>query len=103
MDDMDHKRFFIKILVLICFAILFSIVLEADEPKKQMTTCRLASQLLQGDTRICVFVGANHTQYREYVPYDAGECPRNYQCPYRPNEKPFNLKNVIKSIKDQFK
>ncbi len=102
-DDMDHKRFFVKILVLICFAILFSIVVGAKEPKKKMTTCRLASQLLQGNTRVCVFVGANHTQYREYVPYDAGECPRNYQCPYRPNEKPFILKNVIKSIKDQFK
>jgi hypothetical protein len=48
-------------------------------------------------------VGANHTQYQEYVPYDAGECPKEYQCPYRPNEKPFILKNVIKSIKDQFR
>jgi hypothetical protein len=100
---MDHKRFFIKILVVICFAILFSIVVGAEESDKKMTTCRLASQLLQGNTRVCVFVGANNTQYQEYVPYDAGECPRSYQCPYRPNEKPFILKNVIKSIKDQFK
>ena len=69
---------------------------------KKMTTCRLASQLLTKDQRICVFVGANHTQYREYVPIDAGECPKEYQCPYRPNEKPFDLKSVIRSIKDQF-
>ena len=69
---------------------------------KKMTTCRLASQLLTKDQRICVFVGANHTQYREYVPIGAGECPKEYQCPYRPNEKPFDLKSVIRSIKDQF-
>ena len=105
---MDHKRFFLKILIIICFAILFSIVVQAqvaedDSTTKKMTTCRLASQLLQGNTRVCVFVGANHTQYQEYVPYDAGECPKEYQCPYRPNEKPFILKNVIKSIKDQFR
>tara|TARA_Y100001938_G_scaffold141740_1_gene211980 strand:+ start:728 stop:1027 length:300 start_codon:yes stop_codon:yes gene_type:complete len=99
---MDHKRFFLKILIIICFAILFALVAQAEEDKK-MTTCRLASQLLQGNTRVCVFVGANHTQYQEYVPYDAGECPKEYQCPYRPNEKPFILKNVIKSIKDQFR
>tara|TARA_Y100001937_G_scaffold68898_1_gene94097 strand:+ start:1108 stop:1407 length:300 start_codon:yes stop_codon:yes gene_type:complete len=99
---MDYKRFFLKILIIICFAILFALVAQAEEDKK-MTTCRLASQLLQGNTRVCVFVGANHTQYQEYVPYDAGECPKEYQCPYRPNEKPFILKNVIKSIKDQFR
>jgi hypothetical protein len=69
---------------------------------KKMTTCRLASQLLTKGQRICVFVGANHTQYREYVPIGAGECPKEYQCPYRPNEKPFDLKSVIRSIKDQF-
>ena len=98
----DHKRFFLKILIIICFAILFAFVAQAEEDKK-MTTCRLASQLLQGNTRVCVFVGANHTQYQEYVPYDAGECPKEYQCPYSPNEKPFILKHVIKSIKDQFR
>jgi hypothetical protein len=51
----------------------------------------------------CVYVGANNTQYREYLPYDAGNCPRDYQCPYRPNEEPFDIKSVIKSIKNQFK
>jgi hypothetical protein len=66
------------------------------------TTCRLASQILGNKQRVCVFVGANNTQYREYVPYDAGECPKEYQCPYRPNEKPFDIKSVVKSIKDQF-
>ena len=53
--------------------------------------------------RVCVFIGANNTQYREYLPYDAGECPREYQCPYRPNEEPFDIKSVVKSIKDQFR
>ena len=57
----------------------------------KMTTCRLASQILGNKQRVCVFVGANNTQYREYLPYDAGECPRQYQCPYRPNKKPFDI------------
>ena len=75
---------------------------EDDSTSVKMTTCRLASQILGNNQRVCVFLGANNTQYREYVPYDAGECPRQYQCPYRPNEKPFNLKNVVRSIKEQF-
>ena len=97
---MDNNSFR---LALLAIAFLFYILLGISEARGKMTTCRLASQLLQGNTRVCVFVGANHTQYQEYVPYDAGECPKEYQCPYRPNEKPFILKNVIKSIKDQFR
>ena len=69
----------------------------------KQTTCRLVSQLIVDDQRICVYLGANNTQYQEYVPYEAGACPREYQCKYRPNEKPFNLKNVIRSIKKQFR
>jgi hypothetical protein len=97
---MVNQRFCLLVLVVIVFLILYGIVLFAEERK--ITTCRLASQILTKEQRVCIFVGANHTQYREYVPYDAGECPREYQCPYRPNEKPFDLKSVIKSIKDQF-
>ena len=98
MDDLDRKPFYIAMLTLFVVMYLFMGIVNA----KKMTTCRLASQLLTKDQRICVFVGANHTQYREYVPIGAGECPKEYQCPYRPNEKPFDLKSVIRSIKDQF-
>ena len=70
---------------------------------KEHTTCRLAKQLLEDKTRVCVYVGANYTQWNEFVPIGAGECPREIQCKYRPNEKPFTLKNVIRSIKDSFK
>ena len=97
---MVNKSFFIKILIFIVFFILFVFVATASQ---KMTTCRLASQILGNNQRVCVFVGANNTQYREYVPYDAGECPKEYQCPYRPNEKPFDIKRVIKNIKKQFK
>ena len=86
--------------VIVCF---FAYLASLHAENKKYTTCRLASQVLAGDQRVCVFIGANGTQYNEYVPYDAGFCPREYQCPYRPNEKPFILKNVIKSIKKQFK
>ena len=76
---------------------------SAKEDDVKMTTCRLASQILGNNQRVCVFVGANNTQYREYVPYDAGPCPRQYQCPYRPNKEPFDIKSVVRSIKKQFK
>ena len=76
---------------------------SAKEDNVKMTTCRLASQILGNNQRVCVFVGANNTQYREYVPYDAGPCPRQYQCPYRPNKEPFDIKSVVRSIKKQFK
>ena len=96
---MDNKSFRLALLGL-AFAIY--ILLGITEAKGKTTTCRLASQKLGDKQRVCVFIGANNTQYREYLPYDAGECPREYQCPYRPNEEPFDIKSVIKSIKDQF-
>ena len=99
MDDMDNKSFRLALLGL-AFAIY--ILLGINEAKGKTTTCRLASQILGDKQRVCVFVGANNTQYREYLPYDAGECPREYQCPYRPNEKPFDIKSVVRSIKEQF-
>ena len=96
---MDNKSFRLALLAL-AFAIY--ILLGISEAKGKTTTCRLASQILGDKQRVCVFVGANNTQYREYLPYDAGECPREYQCPYRPNEKPFDIKSVVRSIKEQF-
>lgn len=98
-DDMAYKHVSL-ILLLLLFPTASA--REDDSTSVEMTTCRLASQILGNNQRVCVFLGANNTQYREYVPYDAGECPRQYQCPYRPNEKPFNLKNVVRSIKEQF-
>ena len=83
------------------FSSILAIVVFARE--KDITTCRLAKQLLEDKTRVCVYVGANYTQWNEFVPIAAGECPREIRCKYRPNEKPFTLKNVIKSIKDSFK
>ncbi len=100
---MVNQRFCLIVLIVIVFCILFSIVAFTKDDKEKMTTCRLASQILGNNQRVCVFVGANNTQYREYVPYDAGECPRQYECPYRPNEKPFDIKSVVRSIKEQFK
>jgi len=94
---------YIRIALLVLLFIPIALAEEDDSTSVKMTTCRLASQILGNDQRVCVFVGANNTQYREYVPYDAGECPRQYQCPYRPNEKPFDIKRVVRSIKEQFK
>ena len=86
-----------KYVSLILLLLLLLPTASAKEDNVKMTTCRLASQIL------CVFTGANNTQYREYLPYDAGPCPRQYQCPYRPNKEPFDIKSVVRSIKKQFK
>ena len=89
--------------ILIIFCVFSFLIIVAYSRELGVTTCRLASQILQGNTRVCVYVGANYTQWNEYVPAEAGECPREIKCKYRPNEKPFTLKNVIKSIKDSFR
>ena len=98
MDDMANKYVSLILLLLLLLP-----TASAKEDNVKMTTCRLASQILGNNQRVCVFVGANNTQYREYVPYDAGPCPRQYQCPYRPNKEPFDIKSVVRSIKKQFK
>ena len=90
MDDLDRKSFYIALLVMFFVMYIFAGIVSA-----KMTTCRLASQVLINKQRVCVYVGANNTQYREYLPYDAGNCPRDYQCPYRPNEEPFDTHNEI--------
>ena len=99
-DDVDNNTVHITIIVTLIVTIIIMVSYGAE---KRLTTCRLAKQILTKNERVCVFVGANYTQYNEIIPLDAGECPRQYQCPYRPNEKPITLKNVIKSIKNQFK
>ena len=92
-----------KYVSLILLLLLLLPTASAKEDNVKMTTCRLASQILGNNQRVCVFTGANNTQYREYIPYDAGPCPRQYQCPYRPNKEPFDIKSVVRSIKKQFK
>ena len=89
-------------LIIFCVVSFLAIVVFARD--KEHTTCRLAKQLLENKTRVCVYVGANYTQWNEYIDMSAGnvDCPREIKCKYRPNEKPFTLKNVIKSIKDAF-
>ena len=70
------------IFLLLTGQMLFFSVFTAAEPSQddkkdqEMTTCRLASQLIVNKQSVCLFLGANNTQYREYMPYDAGECPR---------------------------
>ena len=97
---MAHKC--VSLILLLLLLLPTASAKEDDSTSIKMTTCRLASQILGNNQRVCVFVGANNTQYREYVPYDAGPCPRQYQCPYRPNKKPFDIKSVVRSIKKQF-
>ena len=77
MVNNDFSRITLFVLFYIGFLLINSTVFaEDDSTSVKMTTCRLASQILGNDQRVCVFVGANNTQYREYVPYDAGECPK---------------------------
>ena len=50
------------------FSILGIVVFARD---KETTTCRLAKQLLENNTRVCVYVGANYTQWNEFVSISA--------------------------------
>ena len=101
MDGMANK--YVSLILLLLLLLPTASAREDDSTSIKMTTCRLASQILGNNQRVCVYTGANNTQYREYIPYDAGPCPRQYQCPYRPNKKPFDIKSVVRSIKKQFK
>ena len=94
---------YVSLILLLLLLLPTASAREDDSTSIKKTTCRLASQILGNNQRVCVFTGANNTQYREYIPYDAGPCPRQYQCPYRPNKKPFDIKSVVRSIKKQFK
>ena len=89
------------ILFISVISILAIVVFARD---KEHTTCRLAKQMKSNNQHICVYVCSNYTQWNEYIDMSAGnvDCPREIKCKYRPNEKPFTLKNVIKSIKDAF-
>ena len=85
-------------LIFFCFVSILAIVVFARD--KEHTTCRLAKQLLEDKTRVCVYVGANYTQWNEFVPIGAGECPREIQCKYRPNEKkPPTLRETLDAIR----
>ena len=108
MDDVDNinrngKMTYWIYLILIIFCMVTFLFVVAYSRDIQTTTCRLAKQLLLTEQRVCIYVGANYTEYQEIFPLESGECPREIRCKYRPNEKPFNLKNVIKSIKNNFK
>ena len=54
------------LLLFICVFTILGIVVFARDIEH--TTCRLAKQLLEDKTRVCVYVGANYTQWNEYVP-----------------------------------
>ena len=90
---------------LIFFCIISFLAIVTFARDKEHTTCRLAKQMRTENQHICVYVGANYTQWNEYIDMSAGnvQCPREMKCKYRPNEKPCTLKNVVKSIKDSFK
>ena len=62
MDDLDNKSFFLSMLLLLIF--LFIVISATttnayekdDSSTKVMTTCRLASQILGNNQRVCVFL-----------------------------------------------
>ena len=57
MDDMDNKSFRLALLAL---AFALYILLGISEARGEMTTCRLASQILGNKQRVCVFTQCNH-------------------------------------------
>ena len=69
------------ILFISVISILAIVVFARD---KEHTTCRLAKQMKSNNQHICVYVGANYTQWNEYIDMSAGnvDCPREIKCKY---------------------
>lgn len=54
-------------------------------PKEKMTTCRLAAKRTFGETKYCIYKGANGTYEQHSVPsYEI--CEKQFSCKYRPRK-----------------
>ena len=63
---------------LIIFCVVSFLLVVAFARDREHTTCRLAKQMRSNNQHICVYVGANYTQWNEYIDMSAGnvDCPR---------------------------
>jgi hypothetical protein len=85
---------------------LAALVLASSLLNPEYVTCRLwkyTESKISG--KMCVYLGTNGTIDYHYVT-DGGsyrECPKQWQCPYRPNSKEkISIKDILKSLSDGF-
>ena len=95
-------------LILILFS-LMSIPALAVEPtqeqklrwglldKKKFTTCRLAGKKVYGDTKFCIYRGANGTYEQLQVP-KFELCVPQFECEYSPRGKKETIQDIMEAL-----
>jgi hypothetical protein len=65
--------------------------------KKKFTTCRLAGKKVYGDTKFCIYRGANGTYEQLSVPrFEL--CVREFQCKYSPRGKKETIQDIMEAL-----
>ena len=65
--------------------------------KKKFTTCRLAGKKVYGDTKFCIYRGANGTYEQLSVPrFEL--CVQQFQCKYSPRGKKETIQDIMEAL-----
>ena len=65
--------------------------------KKEFTTCRLAAKKVYGDTKFCIYRGANGTYEQLSVP-KFELCIGQFECEYSPRGKKENIQDIMEAL-----
>jgi len=65
--------------------------------KKKFTTCRLAGKKVYGDTKFCIYRGANGTYEQLQVP-KFEICVRQFECVYSPRGKKETIQDIMEAL-----
>lgn len=65
--------------------------------KKKFTTCRLAGKKIYGDTKFCIYRGANGTYEQLQVP-KFEICVRQFECVYSPRGKRETIQDIMEAL-----
>ena len=65
--------------------------------KKKFTTCRLAGKKIYGDTKFCIYRGANGTYEQLQVP-KFEICVRQFECVYSPRGKKETIQDIMEAL-----
>ena len=65
--------------------------------KKEFTTCRLAGKKVYGDTKFCIYRGANGTYEQLQVP-KFELCVKQFECEYKPRGKKETIQDIMEAL-----
>ena len=65
--------------------------------KKEFTTCRLAGKKVYGDTKFCIYRGANGTYEQLSVP-KFELCIGQFECEYSPRGKKETIQDIMEAL-----